>query len=587
MKPLGYRYKLLLSFTGIFAVFAIVMVLFEMHYERGLRAKDFRDHMRDYADMVAREIHQTGDTISLENMREFLVCLPHEVRFTIIDRKGNVVYESNSENAHIDGNHSNRPEIVRAIKVADGAYDVRHSATFNTDYFYFAKTYGKYVVRVARPYDEGVRTLLRPANVFLLFTLLVLPIVIVIFIYISDSFGRSVSRLRQFISEAANGGINYEKIEFPHSELGDIGREIMRLYRQIDEKGLQAKTDRERLLKHFQYLEGGIAIFNTKNGKIYANPRFVQYVNTILPTPTGDINSIWNYDAFRPAREFVELNSRELDPEETAPVMRFNIAAGSARYSVQVVVYSADDFEMSVYDVTHAEKSRILKQQMSNNITHELRTPVSSIRGYIETILECNGLSDEKKRYFLERTYAQVIRLSELIRDVAIITKVDEAPETMHKENVAAAEVMDDVIEEMGAKIREAGMQVENFIGRDVKVYGNYSLVYSIFRNLVENSVRYAGKDTLIHVECYNSDDDYRFFNYYDTGKGCPEQHLPRLFERFYRAEEGRTRELGGSGLGLSIVRNAVTFHHGNISVRNREGGGLQFLFTLQRHDIK
>ena len=143
MKPLGYRYKLLLSFTGIFAVFAIVMVLFEMHYERGLRVKDFRNHMRDYADMVAREIHQTGDTISLENMREFLVCLPREVRFTIIDRKGNVVYESNSENAHIDGNHSNRPEIVRAIKVADGAYDVRHSATFNTDYFYFAKTYGK------------------------------------------------------------------------------------------------------------------------------------------------------------------------------------------------------------------------------------------------------------------------------------------------------------------------------------------------------------------------------------------------------------------------------------------------------------
>lgn len=587
MKPLGYRYKLLLSFTGIFAVFALVMVLFEMHYERTLRVNDFRDRMSDYADMTARKIRQSGDTVSPETVSGFIGCFPKEVRFTVLDARGNVVYESNHGSMYKEGNHSDRPEVKRARSVKNGAYDVRHSATLNADYFYFAKNYGKYTVRVARAYDDGVKTLLRPANVFVLFTLLVLPIVIVIFIYISDGFGRSVSRLRQFISEADKGGINYDKIKFPHSELGDIGREIIRLYRRIDEKGLQAKTDRERLLKHFRYLEGGIAIFNAKKGNIFANPRFVQYVNSILPTPTGDINSIWKYGAFRPAREFLELNRHELDPEEPAPVMRFNITAGSATYSVQVLVYSADDFEMSVYDITHAEKSRILKQQMSNNITHELRTPVSCIRGYIETILECDGLSDERKRYFLDRAYSQVVRLSELIRDVAIITKVDEAPETMHKENVNPREIFSDVVEELGAKVGEAEIRVENRIDRDMYVYGNYSLVYSIFRNLVENSVRYAGRNVVIHVECYNADADFCYFNYYDTGKGCPEVHLPRLFERFYRAEEGRTRELGGSGLGLSIVRNAVTFHHGNISVRNRDGGGLQFLFTLQRREIK
>ena len=586
MIHMGYRYKLLLSFTAIFAVFAIVMVLFEMHYESRLRLGEFRIRMNDYADMVAREIHQTGDTIDDNNMKKFLVCLPHEVRFTVIDSAGNVKYESNSDTPKIEENHSNRPEVKNARKLPGGSYEVRHSHTLNTDYFYFAKQYGKYVVRVARPYDEGVRSLLRPGNVFMLFTLLVLPIVIVIFIYISDSFGRSLSRLRRFIVDADKGGIDYDSIKFPHSELGDIGRDIISLYRRIDEKGMQAKTDRERLLKHFQYTDGGIAIFNTKTGIIYANSRFMQYVNSILPTPTGDANAIWNYEAFRPAREFIQLNSRELKPEEPAPVMRFNTAAGGASYAIQMVVYSADDFEMSIYDVTRAEKSRTLKQQMSNNITHELRTPVSSIRGYIETLLECEGLTEEKKRYFLERAYNQVVRLSELIRDVAIITKVEEAPETMHKESVTPCEVVTDVVEELGTKIKEAGMTVENCIGADVHIFGNYSLVYSVFRNLVENSVRYAGQGTTIHVECYNSDADFCYFNYYDTGRGCPEKHLPRLFERFYRAEEGRTRELGGSGLGLSIVRNAVTFHHGNISVRNREGGGLQFLFTLQRHAI-
>lgn len=587
MKHLGYRYKLLLSFTGIFAVFAIVMVLFEMHYERGLRVKDFRSRMCDYADMVAREIRQTGDTVNAASMRSFLTCLPAEVRFTVIDRKGNVVYES-SEDSHAAGdNHANRPEVVNAQTVAEGSYDVRHSETLDADYFYFAKVYGKYIVRVSRPYDDSVRTLLRPANVFLLFTLLVLPIVIVIFIYISDSFGRAISRLRQFTAGAARGVIDYDSIKFPRSELGDIGKDIMELYRQLEEKGMQAKTERERLLKHFQFLDGGIAIFNTRNGKIFANSRFMQYVNSILPTPTGDVNTIWNHEEFRPAKEFVDLNSRELDAGETAPVMRFNVAAGGARYAIQVVVYSADDFEMSVYDVTRAEKSRILKQQMSNNITHELRTPVSSIRGYLETILDCPSLSAEKKAYFIERAYTQTVRLSELIRDVAIITKVEEAPETMHKEDVSPQQIVYEVAEELGAKISEAGMTLTNSIPKEAVVYGNYSLVYSIFRNLAENSVRYAGKGTEIHVECYNSDEDYLYINFYDTGKGCPEEHLTRIFERFYRAEEGRTRELGGSGLGLSIVRNAVAFHHGNISVRNRAGGGLQFLFNLQRREIK
>ena len=149
--------------------------------------------------------------------------------------------------------------------------------------------------------------------------------------------------------------------------------------------------------------------------------------------------------------------------------------------------------------------------------------------------------------YFLQRAHNQVLRLTELIRDVSIINKVEEAPETMTKEIIHPAEIMDDVLEELRAKIEEAGIKTESLIPQDTEVYGNYSLVYSIFRNLVENSVRYAGQGVTIHAECYKSGDDFCYFLFYDTGKGCPEKHLPRLFERFYRAEEGRTRELGGS----------------------------------------
>ena len=138
-------------------------------------------------------------------------------------------------------------------------------------------------------------------------------------------------------------------------------------------------------------------------------------------------------------------------------------------------------------------------------------------------------------------------------------------------------------MEELRPDLLNARMLIENHIPADTIIRGNYSLVYSIFRNLFENSIRHAGPETIIHAECYNQDDTFCYFRYYDTGCGVAEEHLPRLFERFYRVSEGRTRDAGGTGLGLSIVRNAIQFHQGNISVRNRREGGLEFLFTLKK----
>lgn len=588
MIKLSYKYKLLLSFTATFAVFAAVLVAFEMSHEQSYSARLLRERLQCYADLAAGIMERDTGKVATKKIEHFVTTLPDSaIRMTIMRHNGRVLYESVRNHPEKMDNHANRPEVIEALTKNDG-YDIRESATMKAEYFYYAKSYPHFIVRVALPYTPDIRNFLKPSSVFLWFVLIVFPIVIVMLIFLSDRMGKSISRLRTFISEAEKGRLPYVEIDFPHSELGEIGRKIMEAYKELDEKGREARAGRERLLKHFQYFEGGIAIFNDRREIIYANPRFTQYVNAILPNPTGDISTLWDDPAFSPALQYVQLNNQAgRTPSGTAPVTRFTITSGGTHFSVQVLIYSEGDFEITLYDITHAEKNHVIKQQMSNNITHELRTPVSSIRGYIETIMECKGLSEEKKMYFLKRAYNQVLRLTELIRDVSIINKVEEAPETMTKEIIHPAEIMDDVLEELRAKIEEAGIKTESLIPQDTEVYGNYSLVYSIFRNLVENSVRYAGQGVTIHAECYKSGDDFCYFLFYDTGKGCPEKHLPRLFERFYRAEEGRTRELGGSGLGLSIVRNAVTFHHGNITVRNRKSGGLEFLFTLQRKPLQ
>ena len=220
---------------------------------------------------------------------------------------------------------------------------------------------------------------------------------------------------------------------------------------------------------------------------------------------------------------------------------------------------------------------------MSNNITHELRTPVSSIRGYIETVLECANLSNERKLYFMQKAHAQAVRLTDLIRDVALITKTEEAADLMPREAVNIANVVEDVKEELHELFDKTQTRLFVSLPKNLTINGNYSLVYSIFRNLTENSLRYAGNEIEIHINCYNENDEWAYFSVYDTGCGVAEKHLTKLFERFYRVSEGRTRSDGGTGLGLSIVRNAVMFHSGDISVRNRKEGGLEFLFTLKK----
>ena len=230
------------------------------------------------------------------------------------------------------------------------------------------------------------------------------------------------------------------------------------------------------------------------------------------------------------------------------------------------------------------QKSK-LKKQMTSNIAHELRTPVTTIRGYLETLIACPDMPQEKKQEFIEKAYNQTIRLTELITDMSLISKMEEKSSKFQKESIDLYTVANEVFDEFGGRIAAQNVKVENMLSAGTVLTGNRTLVYTIIRNLVENSLKYAGEGITIHLECYSSIDKYCYLTYYDTGAGVPEEHLEQIFERFYRIEEGRTRDVGGSGLGLSIVKNAVKFHGGDIRVINRQWGGLQFFFSLRRQE--
>ena len=240
-----------------------------------------------------------------------------------------------------------------------------------------------------------------------------------------------------------------------------------------------------------------------------------------------------------------------------------------------------------------------LKQEMTTNIAHELKTPVSSVRGYLEILLGPHPVDDERRRYYLERSYSQTLRLSDLIRDVSIINKIEESADLFPRTVLDVSVVASEAIDELSDRAAAAGISIENRLPSAsaldgnrqyaaMPLNGNRELIYCIFRNLVENSVIHAGEGRRIVLETYNPGsltgfDTHYFIHYYDDGPGVPDEYLSRLFDRFVRIDEGRSRRNGGSGLGLSIVKHAVLFHGGEIYAKNRAEGGLEFYLSLKK----
>ncbi len=243
----------------------------------------------------------------------------------------------------------------------------------------------------------------------------------------------------------------------------------------------------------------------------------------------------------------------------------------------------ADEANRLRQEASEAEqRNRQLKQEMTSNIAHELKTPVSSIRGYLEILLSDKPVDDERRRYFLDRCFRQTLRLSDLIQDVSIINKLEESADLFPRTEVDAAEVANEAIGDLSDKAATAGITVNNQLP-PMPLQGNRELLYCIFRNLVENSIAYAGSGINIVLETYREEPDHYFIHYYDTGKGVAGEYLSRLFDRFVRIDEGRSRQNGGTGLGLSIVKHSVIFHGGEIYAKNRAEGGLEFFFSLKK----
>ena len=229
-----------------------------------------------------------------------------------------------------------------------------------------------------------------------------------------------------------------------------------------------------------------------------------------------------------------------------------------------------------------AEKENQLRRELTQNISHELKTPVASIMGYTETILDDPQMNSETQRQFIQRTHAQAQRLTALLQDISTLNRMDYAAHQLTMERTNVSEIVSDIVQETAIAVEKRHMALHNSLPQGIVIQGNPSLIYSIFRNLIDNAINYAGEGTTIDIHAEPTADGWKFC-LSDNGVGIAPEHLSRIFERFYRIDKGRSRLLGGTGLGLAIVKNAVLLHGGSITVHPANKGGLAFEFTLKK----
>lgn len=571
-----YLQRIFSCFLLIFLLFAAGVILIEQRQEKKFRIADLEARLDGYTGIIHEFIRQHApDEDSIGKVSGLCRLLPAPIRVSVINKQGRVLLDSEVSDLSLLDNHLSRPEIMNARYGSYGS-NVRTSASTRQEYLFYARYFEPYYVRIALPYNLETRNMLKADSLFIYIIIALFVVALAFIYYVAGRFSKSIVQLKEFSSGIRKGQPIPAEIRFRNDELGEIGYELIDIFRQKENSKRNIEIEREKLIRHFRFSGEGLCIFNPEMKKIYANTNFIQYINLMTDHPTFDAEDILKDQAFKPVTDFICNPARESNHTV------FQTGRNGKVFSVQAVAFEDRSFEIIIKDISKAEKTRLLKQEMTSHIAHELRTPVTCLRGYLET-LNNSGLDAARQKQFIERAFLQTVRLSNLIEDVGMISKIEEAPSQFCIECLNLALLINEVKTDLSDKLSARGIRLISSVSDQLTVTGNYTLLYSIFRNLADNSISYAGPDVEIHISNYAEDERFYYFSYYDTGKGVDEQHLGRLFERFYRVGEGRTRDSGGSGLGLSIVKNAILFHKGDIQVKNRPAGGLEFLFTLKK----
>lgn len=541
-----------------------------------------KQHLREssnslatYADLIAQSHH----TLPVDDL---FALLPDRIEAELVDPSLRITAATDTTRVGRQLTLTEDPELRLAYYNHSGDHlsPAEESDTADGQLHYALYCNGHYI-HLIRPYREQPATDRKTLWLACLLPSLLILLGMLVGTFISlRATDRSVSGLRR-LTAALRRGEHMEGPLFADDDIGTLGEELRRLFSESEATVQRTEEMRQHLIALFDLSKIGIALFDSSGTTLFANTHFIQFASMISSRalPLESLSELLTEESMQPIGDFIASS-----PGGEERSRRAMIPSGSHIFEVKAFRSASETFDLTIEDVTVSVQTAQLKREMTSNITHEIRTPLTSIRGYLET-LRYSDLSPEQQAAFTDKAYRQAERLSAMMDDIRLISQMDEREaEEYRMEELDLGLVVEEARIAFADRIEQSRDRFVNEIPDGLTIHANNSLIHSVFQNLIENSLRYAGDGVTLCFSCYHRDDEYVYLSYYDTGRGVPEEKLGRIFERFYRIDSGRTRDRGGSGLGLSIVRNAIRLHGGQIQARRHcPEGGLEFLFTLHK----
>ena len=293
---LSFRARIFVYFFFLFAIFSGGVVTYQYNRDTENKKQILQTRLEEYADLISKK--------GLADVEEILQLLPQQLRLTWIDFNGKVCYDNTVSDLSTLPNHKNRPEIEQA-RINNEGSAIRFSNTNHIDYYYFAKKYSDFYVRVALPYNSDIRDVLKVDSRFILFVAALFLISLGFVIYLSNLFGSGISGLRNFILSIEKDRHVPDSIDFPNNELGELSDLILKYYQRLQTSESELQNERNKLIQHFEHANQGIAIFSSDKKLIYANKHFIHYLGVLSDLTLDQAAYFLEEEKLKPLKDLI------------------------------------------------------------------------------------------------------------------------------------------------------------------------------------------------------------------------------------------------------------------------------------------
>lgn len=487
-------------------------------------------------------------------------------RLTIIDTNGDVLADSDEES--IEENHRGREEVKEALSEGVG-YSTRYSQTIHQNMLYVAVFNGDYIVRLSLPYDgifDYLPVLIKPLGIGAIISL-------VIALILSKRFANTLTAPLQEITTQVMKMKDYRELEFDdykYDEFNIIAYKLEEQAKTIHDTMKTLKEERIKINGILDQMKEGFILLDSNFDVLMVNRKAQKlYGNTIklnhsIKDFIFDFKIINALDHLSTERQIVEVEKEK---------EFYNCYVAKVDYGVILLFVN----------VTEQHNSMKMRQEFFSNVSHELKTPITSIRGYSE-LLEAGVINDESaKKKALDKIHDEVDNMSNLINDILMISRLENKDIDVIKHPVHLIPLIDDIVDTMQVEINKRNLTVTKNV-EDITYISNHQHMYQLLSNLITNAIKYNVKNGSITIEAHQSETNI-IIVVSDTGRGISKIDQGRVFERFFRCDQGRDKETGGTGLGLAIVKHIVQYYHGNIHLSSKLNEGTTFKIVLPLAD--